>query len=80
MQPSHPIVRQLLQEVRSCQGIERTPAELVRVLQRRFRFPLDSARKILADRDRIQQFAFSLRFGWQDGLPSSADLMDHRWR
>lgn len=73
------LIRQLAREVRNAAGIERTPDQLTAALKKRFRFPEDSARRILANRDLTAQFAYSLRYRWQDGLPSSTDLMDARW-
>ena len=73
------LIRQLAREVRNCEGIERTPDQIAAAIKKRFRMPEDSMRRILANRDTIAAFAFSLRYPWQDGLPSSTDLMDARW-
>lgn len=73
------LLRSLTREVRNAQGIERTPTQIATVMRKKYQFPDDAARKILASADLTQQFAFSLRYSWQDGLPSSTELMDHRW-
>lgn len=77
------LLRALARELRSCDGMERTPDEC-RILSLRFRDSRKSPLKgltlsaficrVLDDPDLMQIFARTCRFKDQDKIPSSAEL------
>ena len=69
------LLLQLVRELRSCSGVEKTPEQVERIMNGAFSRPASAARKLLNNADRMQKFAKKVELQGVDGFPTTDQII-----